>query len=444
MIQIVHLLFVSAFVLLTMNKAWGDDGALPRGKSPAPGQKSTVPDQVSMAEVADCMSYIANPEAAELFFTQDGKLLYFLSRQAGETGPEGKAFLYEADLDNLRSKRIVSLKTGDNAALVGHGTPMEAITLLDFHKSRIGCGEGSTAGIGIKWVGKQKIIKSYPQGNYKVVPTDRGPIVADMDQRNIKMLDLNTFQKRTITSFPEKFYPLFLRTTPLQLTGFKPEQNELVRFDEHDSEPSAVLKLKKGMRLVQDLDQFGIITSGDDGKVLQVKQIKGWSGDAFRGIDIRLPEGFSADRLGVNIDFRSGLCLVQGANQALRRELRQLLIHNGAKGQTDRVLKAPEGQYFSQAVFAQKGRKIVVLSRSLQDDSAQVLRVGDVSSGDWRELPVTRDAEKAMPDKAAIEKPGEKLVEKTADDKSLEKEADKDKVPEKTEKPVRAEKKLPD
>jgi hypothetical protein len=192
------------------------------------------------------------------------------------------------------------------------------------------------------------------------------------------------------------------------------------------------------MRLVQDLDQFGIVTSGNGGKILQVKQIKGWSGNAFRSIDISLPEGFSADRLGVSLDFNSGLGLVQGANQAFRRELRQLLIHSAVKGQTDRVLKAPKAQYFSQAVFAQKGRKIVVLSRSLQDDSAQVLSIGDVSSGAWRDLPVNHEAEKAQPEKAA----SEKTVDKTATDHSLAREADQDKVPEKLEKPAHTEKKL--
>jgi hypothetical protein len=451
MIQIIRQLAVPVLGFLVANQALGDDGALPRGKTPAPGQKMAVPETAgtaSASEITDCLSYMANPESGELLFAQDGKLVYFLSRQAGEVGAEGKAFLYEADLDNLRSKRIVSLKIGDNPSLVGHGQPLEAITVLDFHKARIGCGEGSTAGIGIKWIGKQKIIKSYPQGNYKILGSDKGPIVADMDQNNIKILDLNTFQKRTLTSFPEKFYPLFLRSSPIQLIGFKPEQNELVRFDDHDPEPSAVLKLKKGMRLVQDLEQFGIVTSGESGKVLQVKQIKGWSGDAFRGIDIRLPEGMLADRVGVNIDFRSGLCLVQGANQALKRELRQVLVYNGAKGQTDHLLKAPEGQYFSQAVFAQKARKILVLSRSLQDDGVQSLRLGDVVTGEWRELPIVREAEKAgekvSTEKAASEKsPSDKIEAEAPAPKPMEKETEKP-APEKVAKPVQAGKKLPD
>jgi hypothetical protein len=231
------------------------------------------------------------------------------------------------------------------------------------------------------------------------------------------------------------------------LIGFKAEQNELVRFDGLDPEPSAVLKLKKGMRLVQDADQFGIVTSGEAGKVLQVKQIKGWSGDAFRGIDIRLPEGMLADRVGVNVDFRSGICLVQGASQALRRELRQVLIHNGAKGQTDRVLKAPEGQYFSQAVFTQKARKIVVVTRSLQDDAVQSLRIGDVISGEWRELPIVRDAEKAvekmMPEKPAPETAADKAAE-VEDDKALDKGSEKTTMDKMEKQAVPGAKKLPD
>jgi hypothetical protein len=418
--RIVRLLCIPALGWMPMLKAQGDDGALPRGKTPAPGHKTSGPEVATPAavapETADCMSYIANPESGELYFAQDGKVVYFLSRQSGEMTPDGKGFLYEVDIDTLRSKRIVSLKIGDNAALVGHGQPLEAMTVLDFHKARVGCGEGATAGIGIKWIGKQKIIKSYPQGNYKIVASDKGPIVADMEAKNIKLLDLNTFQKRTLTTFPEKFYPLFLRNVPLQLIGFKPEQDELVRLDDHDPEPSAVLKLKKGMRLVQDQDQFGIVTSGDAGRVLQVKQIKGWSGDAFRGIDIRLPDGVLADRVGVQVDFRSGICLVQGANPDLRREMRQVLIYNSAKGQVDKTLKAAEGQYFSQAVFGQKGRKIVILSRSLQDDSVQAVRVGDVVTGEWRELPIIRDGEKAG-EKAAVDVPADKPIEKPAAEK---------------------------
>jgi hypothetical protein len=418
----VRLALLAALGWFAKDQVWADDGALPRGKTPAPGQKLIVPEVPAPVELADCASYIANVESGELLFTQDGKFVYFLSRQTRETGSEGKSYLYEADLENFRSKRIVSLRTGENASLVGHGQPLEAITVLDFYKARVGCGEGLSSGIGIKWIGKQKIIKSYPQGNYKIVLTDQGAVVADMDQRKIKMVDLTSFQKRTLASFGEKFFPLYVKTSPLQLTGFKPEQNELVRYEDQEAEPSAILKLKKGMRLLQDKDQFGIITSDEGGKVLQIKQIKGWSGEVFRGIDVRLPEGFLADRVGVQIDFRSGISLVQGANKALKKELKQVLVYNGLKAQVDRLLKAPEGQYFSQAVITPKARKILVLSRNLADESAHTLRLGDMTTGEWREIGIM--SEPAV--EKAAEKPEEKPVEKS---ESMEKS-------EKTEKKI--------
>ncbi len=410
------------FVLLaligsTSYPAIGDDGVLPRGKTPAPGHKMVVPETASAIEPLDCASYIANANSGEIHFTQDGKFAYFLSRQTGELGQEGKAFLYEADLENFRSKRIVSLRAGENASLIGHGQPLEAMTVMDFHKNRAGCGEGVSAGVGIKWIGQQKIIKSYPLGNYKIVPTDTAPVLADLDQRNIKIIDLSTFQKRTLVSFADKVIPLFVKNSPLQLTGFRTEQNELVRYDAQESEPSAVLRLKKSMRIVQEGELFGIVTGAEDGKVLQIKQIKGWSGDSFRGIDIKLPEGFLADRVSVQIDFRSGLCLVAGANPALKRDLRQVLLYNGAKSQVDRLLKAPEGQYFSQAVFVQKNRKVLILSRSLQDESVQSLRIGDMGSGDWREIAVIREPVSPAPTEKAVEKVPEKpeKIEKKID-----------------------------
>ncbi|MCX6129931.1 MAG: hypothetical protein NTX25_12830, partial [Proteobacteria bacterium] len=240
--------------------------------------------------------------------------------------------------------------------------------------------------------------------SYKIVPSDQGQLLADMDQRIIKALDLNTYQKRSIASFYEKELPLYLKVTPLQVLAFRPEQRELVRYEAQSSEPVASLKLKSGMRLVQQDGLFGIVTASEDGKTLQVKQIKGWSGDVFRGIDIKLPEDFQADRVGVAADFGSGLCLVFGGNSNIRRKLRQILVVNGSKEQSTQLIKAPEAQYFSQVLLTPESHKILILSRGLQDESVKTLRLGDPVTGEWKELAINYDMNSNKVDEAPVSK----------------------------------------
>jgi|GEM_PF-3665849 hypothetical protein len=375
-----------ALVWNLSTSALANDGVLPRGRAEAPGKK-LAPPPPETSPVFDCTQILSNPESGELYFTADGLKLYFLSHDS-QALAEGKTFLYEVDLANFRYKRIVSLKTGEAPALVGHGNPLEAITVFDFRKGRPACGEGLSAGIGIKWTGNRKIIKSYPPAGYKIIPSDQGLQVAEMDTRTVKQLDMQSYQKRTVTLFNAKVIPLFLRVQPLQLFAFQTEQDELQRFDDASGEAKAVLKLKKGMKLLQQGEQFGTIATDETGKTLMIKQIKGWSGQAFRGYDLKLPDPWMADRASVQIDFRSGTVAVQGNQKVQRRELQQVLIYEAVKEQLERTLKAPEGQYFSHTQFSPTGKHLVVLARDLAHEMVQSLRVLQVGEGEWRELPL--------------------------------------------------------
>ena len=357
------------------------DGALPRGTSDGLSKKLMQP--LSKEPENECLSYHAAPQMSNLLFSRDGKKAYFISREKTDTNSSGKSFLYEIDMGSYKFKRIVSLRASESSALIGHGDPIEAISVFDFKQ---GCGEGVSAGIGLKWVGEQKIIKSFASAHYKVVPSDDGMQIADLDQKSIKSLDVHSFQKRSISNFPAKVVPLFLKQNPPVLFAFSPELLELQRFEEHASDPKAVLKLKKGMRLVQQNELFAVISAGEKPRSVQLRAVKGWSGDLAKNFEFQLPEPWTYEKTGALLDFVSGSLIVFGANGQDRRALRQILLISVSKSSVEKVINAGVGQYFSQIALDPRGHQLLVLSRSLADDVVQSLKIGDIEQGDWRDV----------------------------------------------------------
>ncbi len=375
---------VAIFLLgfhVTSAFAESSDGALPRGNSDASNKKLIQP--LSKGETIECLSYHAAPFTSDLLLSGENGKAYFVSREKSETSASSKAFLYEVDVTTNKYKRIVSLRANEASALVGHGEPFAAISVFDFKQ---GCGEGVSAGIGLKWVGEQKIIKSFPSARYKIVPSDQGVQVADLDQRTIKSLDVQSFQKRSVGNFPSQVIPLFIKLNPPILYGFSPELAELQRFEEHESMPKAVLKLKKGMRLVQQNELFAVINPGDDPRVLQLKLVKGWSGDLFKNYEFQLPEKWSFEESGTLLDFATGTIMVFPAKNQDKREKRQVITYSLSKPEVEKVITADKGQYFSQIGILPRSSKLLILSRGLSDDVVQSIKIGDLEKGEWRDI----------------------------------------------------------
>jgi hypothetical protein len=319
-------------------------------------------------DVPDCLTYLGTPLDGGMV-ERDSKL-YFISPKLPSDQAGGSTYLIEADLIAGKAKRIAGFKGGDSASLIEHGRSLDAISILDFSAMRPDCGEGTASGTAIKWLDR-KVLPSFGMGKYAFVIGEEAGHLADMDKGLVQDIDLVSKQKRTLNSFEAGARPLFIKTTPpVAIYTYNPKSRELSKYVNLKKVPELTLKLKEGMKLLQERDQFGIMQIKDNDHVVQISHIQGWSGKNFKTFDINLPNGILASKLSVQISFQSSQVLLFGKDEDARKSLRQVLYYKGKD--LTKTFKAPDGMYFSSARFSK--------------DHNGIFTVSDISSNVVREL----------------------------------------------------------
>lgn len=366
------------------NPAAGNAQAVPAASAP----ESSKGGKGRMA--LDCLDYLSNPYSAS--FVWNGSKVYFVGQRKAKEASSGNSVLYGVDLSNGRHQRILAFKSSAEISLIGHGRPnMAAISIVSFPPSAAACREGAASALGVKWEREQKKFPTYPPSVYKAIPTDSGTELADLSKNAIEILDVATQQRRILLSFQEELIPLYVRQTPITLIAFNSQTKELQRFEHYKKEASSVLRLKPGMRLVQQGKKFGSVTAKNSGRTLQIAEIKDWSGKDFRVFDLLLPAGWDEKKSRVLVDFEGGTSYVTGSNRAAQKELRSILAFNAQGGKVARSLQAPQGSYFSAAALAPDGKYLVALVAALEDDAVQSLWVD--GKGGTQKIDLTKSSE---------------------------------------------------
>lgn len=308
---------------------------------------------------------------------QRDKKLYYVSAKLPDDQANGTAYLVETDLEAEKSKRLAGFRGGKSAALLEHGRSLEAISILDFSGGRPDCGEGRTAATAIKWT-DQKVLPSFASGSYGYIEGDKVGHLANLETGLIQDIDLLSRQKRTLDSFAAGSRPLYVKASPpIALYTYNPKARELSKFVNNKKVADATLRLKEGMRLLQEGDKFGIMQIKNGDKTLQISQIKDWSGHDFRGFDINLPSGIAASSLAARINFANSQVLLFGKDEAARKSLGQVLFYTGKE--LTKTYKAPEGSYFSSVRFGHEHGIIMLLSDA---SSNAVTELWWVAAGD--------------------------------------------------------------
>ena len=314
-------------------------------------------------ELPECQNYLATPIDGSVL--QIGTKLYYVSPKLPGDKTPGTLYLVETDLEAGRSKRLASFRGSKSASLLAHGKTADAISVIDFSGGRPECGEGKTSATAIKW-SEQKVLPSFAAGHYGYVEGDGTGYLADLDKGLVQDIDLSSGQKRTLETFEAGVRPLFIKASPpVAVYNYNPRTRELSRFSNNNKAPDSTLRLKEGMRLIQQGHGFGIQQIKNGGKTLQISIIKDWSGNEFRSFDLNLPPGFSPNLLATRIIFDKAQVLLFGKDEAARKSLRQVLFYTGKD--LTRIFKAPDGAFFSSARFSREDVVILQVADSATD-----------------------------------------------------------------------------
>ncbi len=321
------------------------------------------------APLPDCQSYMISPLEGGLLYKSNK--FYFVTPKLADDRTQGTEYLIEVDVDKGHAKRLIGHKGGVSSSLIEHGSTVEAITIMDFSGTRADCGEGRTSGTAIKWRGEQGAFPSFPSGDYAYVHSDSDAHVADLDKSVIQIIDPSTVQRRTVENFPPGSRPLFLKTAPpIALFTYNPKTRELSKYLNHKKTADGVLRLKEGLRLVQDGEKFAAVQMKNGDKTIQILPVKDWSGEETRPLELNLPPAFNGGQVAVRPNFATAQTVVFGKDDAARRNLRQVLLYSGRE--LNRNFKAPEGSYFSAVRFV-KDQGLVMLVSELRRGVVQEL-----------------------------------------------------------------------
>jgi hypothetical protein len=328
-----------------------------KGKA-AKGEEAPPPPPAESRELPDCQTYLATPLDGAVI--ELDKKFYYVSPKLPGDKSAGTSYLVETDLEAGKSKRLAGFRGGQTSALLQHGKIAEALSILDFSSGKPDCGEGKAAALAIKWA-DQKVLPSFPVGTYGFVEGDIVSHLADLETGLIQDIDLGSRQRRTLESVPAGSRPLYIKATPpIAMYTYHPKTRELSKYFNNKKPAESSMRLKEGMRLLQQGDQFGVLQSKDEGKTLQITQIKGWSGSEMHNYDIKLPNGVLASSVALRISFKGSQVLVFGKDEAARRSLRQVFYYSGKD--LKQTFKAPEGSYFSTAQFGREHGTILLVS----------------------------------------------------------------------------------
>ena len=363
-------MLLRSFIVISLGlitfHAFADEGALPRGKSSGPGIKY----KISEAKDPDgnCYSYLLNPDQGSIAFNPFAKTAYFIARDKGD-GADVKSYVLELNLEKKEVKKKIILKVKDSASIVAHRDPTKAVTILDFKKSTFGCGQGRSAGVGVRWGGQQGVIQTFPAGHYKILRASTGQEVLARADQTVSLFDIDSKQRRVIASLPKPGLPLFLDLNKKESIHFvADEKPALKRFDLEKMKLVGELRLAKTMRLVQQGNRFAVGTIDSKKGEFRVKLLKKWSGTDTQ--ILRFPtkmRPLSKARLSVDFDY--GIGLVSAMHREVGREWRHAEIINGNNGRLIRTIKAPPGEYIASLEHFPFSHWAIVITKSIGTDS---------------------------------------------------------------------------
>lgn len=384
------LLLVSTLLVavITNGSAFANrEGVLPRGKSQGPGVQYKIRKSPDIDP--SCYSYHHNPEDGFFYFSPSGDQLYWIAREKDLPDSHlSQSYLVELQLSDMRIRKVIGLKAADDVELVGHGNPLAGISLFDFTKSTHGCGQGTSAGVGIKWGSKNQIMQSFAESYYKFVPSDQGTLVADRMSQLLRGFDVSSSQSLPPRALPKEGVPLYVDQLNSHVYTYLPQGfGILQRHDLANGKVLAQLKLTEGMKLLNQGRRFAVVTSSTkDDLRLEIRRIDGWSGTGYEAMELPLASPFQASRSRVILDMTSGLATVVGESPVLRREWRHAMVVDARNQKPLGQLKAPDGTYVAGALLDPKSRFFIFVTRFLEDESLATISLFRIKTRKWEQL----------------------------------------------------------
>ncbi len=346
-----------------------EEGALPRGKDPGPGVKYKIPQ--FQDPDGDCHQYHLNPEHGYIGYNPFAKTIYFFGKNKTlPTGEKARSYVMELHLKDRTIKKRLLLKVSDTASLIADREPTEAVTVLNFKKASFACGQGVSSGVGVRWTGKQEVVKSFIPSRYKILRASTGHELVDRNDNGVRIFDLRSMQRRLLATLPDTGIPLYLDLNSNESIHFDRDRNGILkRFDlSKKNQLKGELRLAKGMRIIQQQEKFAVAYLDPENQLIKVNAVRGWTGNEKAQFSFK-SSVIPIEKVRLSVDFETGVGLLSGRHQEIARDWRDAEIVHGGTGQGIRRIKAPQGEYVALLELLPHSPWAIVITKNITDDS---------------------------------------------------------------------------
>lgn len=387
-VRFLNQLFVGLILVLSFQIQLSADQGLPRGKDSGPGVTYTVSEQSDPDGI--CYDYTTNPDHGYVSFNPFAKAAYLIGKSgvvAGEKG-EIKSFILEVNLETKRVYKKFNLRVVDNAVLVAHQDPTQAVTLLNLTQGEFGCGQGISAGIGVQWGKKKEVVKTFSKKRYKVIRASSGQQLLDREENAIRRYDLTVKQKRVIATLPRQGIPLFADLNAKKSVHYFSEpERSLVRFDFQTYKKEAEIKLADNMRVVQKDSDFGIVVTDKKANKFIVTTVSGWSGDTVKRFEYPVTDK-NVEDLRLWVDFNTGLGVVTPKNKIIAKKHDHFDVIRGYDHvkKLVRRIQLERGQYLAIAEAFPLTSTLLLATKETQGDKLASLSLYDLNKDNLEPL----------------------------------------------------------
>lgn len=334
---------------------------LPRGDSLGPGRKYLV----SKGE-GDCHTYHLNPYHSKIVYDEKNDFFYFV---AYDSEKNGKPFfnLYEGSLSRLKVKTLARVSFEASGALMVHGHPVRATTLIQRWNQEQGCGQGSSRGISIRWGGNRKLVQSFSKLTYKLLPSNLGSLLYDIKEQALFDFDFISMKPKKIASLQTEHMPLFVDFANKSLIAHtKTGLGAILKYDMSTKKLVSRLNLGSGMKVIQQGGLIAIAKYQVSEQKIVVHRIKGWSGDYSESWSYPATS-LTFDEARVEIDFHTGLAFISSNALNVPAERTHIDVIDGVKSRTLITVKAQSKAFFDSSALSPNSRHFVALELSKRD-----------------------------------------------------------------------------
>jgi len=390
--------------------AWAAEpsGKLPRG-APPPEAPITIEDLADdlknipkSVDVPFCQDYGASPFWDPVAYYAEE--FYYLARVANnEKNSRFNYNMYRIHQDEKKQdvvQKLFSVVGTETMVLLSHGSPARGFSVVSLHTPSVGCGLGFGSGVSIPLLPaatsenekqRRKPRQTIKNNRYKVVDATFGRQLFEVENNQLKEIDVESFQQRIMLRLKAGELPLYHDVGRKRLFVYYADERgkvALIKYVSLTKRNEDEIALRKGMRILQQDGKFGILETDTKTNTLKVLEKAVWSGAIVKDAEfpVPLPAKFPVGEAGLNLHFDANLAVIFGNSLTARTTWKEVYVYDYSIPLLLTQLNLARDEVLEAVTIDPAGKFIYFATVGVDSRLHRALRKFDVVTKKWAEI----------------------------------------------------------